>query len=88
MATHTVTWTIDVDAKSHEDAVQQAHDMARDPESIATYYRSTLIARPSDSKMIDVLHLDEKACIVCGGVDEPLDDDSRCETCGPINTEE
>ena len=60
MATHTVTWTIDLDADSHADAVQQAHDMCRDPESIATYYRSTLIARPSDSEMIDVLHLEEE----------------------------
>ena len=33
-----VTWEIDVSAESPLDAVKQAHEMARDPDSIATVY--------------------------------------------------
>lgn len=94
MATHTVTWTIDLEAESHKDAVQQAHDMCRDPKSIVTYYRSTLIARPSDSVMIDVLHLEDEddtehntPCIICGDKETPLHVSGRCGNCGPGPTD-
>lgn len=89
MATHTVTWTIDLDADSHQDAVQQAHDMCRDPESIATYYRSTLIARPSDSEMIDVLDFDDDEagsnipCKKCGDTENWLFENFLCTDCDP-----
>lgn len=85
MATYTVTWTIDLDADSHEDAVRQAHDMCRDPESIATYYRSSLIARPSDSRMIDVLELEDEGhpCEQCGSTENDLFENYLCTDCDP-----
>jgi len=33
-----VTWTIDIDAESFEDAARQALEIQRDPESIATHF--------------------------------------------------
>ena len=61
MVTHTVTWATQVAAESHEDAVRQAYEIARDPTRITTYYRSTLIARPSDSRTVGVTESDDDA---------------------------
>ena len=36
-----VTWTIDLDAESFEDAARQALEIQRDPMSIATYFTVT-----------------------------------------------
>lgn len=36
--TYLVTWTVDVEAESFEDAAAQALEMQRDPESTATFF--------------------------------------------------
>jgi len=36
-----VTWTIDLDAESSEEAAQEALEIQRDPESLATHFTVT-----------------------------------------------
>lgn len=38
MKSYVVTWTIDIEADSAEDAAKQALEIQRDPESIATWF--------------------------------------------------
>lgn len=37
-----VTWTIDIDADSHEDAARKALEIQRDPDSIALVFETVL----------------------------------------------
>lgn len=53
---HRVTWTIDLDAKSPEEAARKALEIQRDPESIATCF----VITDDHGKHIDV-DLDDKS---------------------------
>ena len=55
---YTVTWVIDLDADSPEDAARKALDVQRDPESIATCFDVAIrVSRPAVSH-VDIHALD------------------------------
>lgn len=54
MKHYLVSWSIDVDAASPEEAAQKAQDIQKDPESIATYF-DVLDVHSGETKQIDLL---------------------------------
>ncbi len=49
-----VTWIIELDADSFEDAANQALEIQRDPESLATHF--TITNEHGETQEIDLLH--------------------------------
>lgn len=58
MAEYTVTWEIELDADSHEDAARQALDMIRDPEGCADVFDVTHPLPGAEPKRIDLSAID------------------------------
>lgn len=54
MKHYLVSWSIDIDADSPEEAAQKAQDIQKDPESIATYF-DVLDVHSGETKQIDLL---------------------------------
>lgn len=54
MTEFTVTWTIDLDADSAQEAAQRAREIQRDPESTATFFEVAVRDRPTSSTLIDL----------------------------------
>jgi hypothetical protein len=56
MTTYRVTWEIDVEADSHEEAAREALAIQRDPMSHAIVFTVRNAKRWKDCKTIDLLH--------------------------------
>jgi hypothetical protein len=54
MAEYHVTWTIEIDADSHEDAARKAQAIQRKPNSTANVFTVSVHSDPDDEEEIDL----------------------------------
>lgn len=54
MTTYEVTWTIEVEADSHEGAAREARRIQCDPQSVATVFEVMNARRFKDRKTVDL----------------------------------